>query len=79
MSSKKLTLRQVFYLSEATSPPMTHTPLSYTLYTCIQYTYSHMEGGGKLTREKVRGEIVHKTSRKYQHAHFQPINSIKQQ
>jgi hypothetical protein len=40
----KGTLRQVFYLSEAPPPPLT---LPYTLYTCIQYTYSHREGGGE--------------------------------
>jgi hypothetical protein len=59
-----------FYLSEAPSPLMTFIlhPL-YTLYTCIQYTYSHREGvtGGELTREKVRRAIVHKAGRKYQH------------
>jgi hypothetical protein len=51
----------MFYLSEAPSP--------YTLYTCIQYSYSHKEGGTweELTREKVRGAIVHKAGRKYQH------------
>jgi hypothetical protein len=49
--SPKGTLRQVFYLSE--------TP---------QYTYSHREGEQEeLTREKVRGAIVHKAGRKYQH------------
>jgi hypothetical protein len=44
----KGTLRQVFYLSEASfpscdpySPP---TPVS--VYTCILYTNSHREGGG---------------------------------
>ncbi len=59
----KGTLRQVFYLSEAFSPPMTPYSPPYTRYTCIQYTYSHREGGGgvgELTRKKVRGEIVTK-------------------
>jgi hypothetical protein len=44
----KVTLRQVFYLSEAPNPPMTpyHPPPHYTLYTCAQYTYSRREGGG---------------------------------
>ncbi len=52
-SSKKITskgaLRQVFYLSEATFLPMTpYSPSPpYTLYMCIQYTYSHREGGRK--------------------------------
>ncbi len=42
----KKTLRQVFYLYEAPSPPTTPYSLQpYTLYTCIQYTYSHSEGG----------------------------------
>jgi hypothetical protein len=41
---------------------------TYTLYTCIQYSYSHREGGGgELTREKVGGAIVHKAGRKYKH------------
>jgi hypothetical protein len=59
------------YLSEAPSPPMTpYSTPSYTLYTCIQYTYSHREGGrggGELSIEKVRGGKVHKAGRKYQH------------
>ncbi len=76
------------YLSEAPSPPMTPYPSPpYTLYTCIQYTYSHKEkgggvGGGELTREKVRGAIVHKAGRKYQHDWLNlrsKINSIKHQ
>jgi hypothetical protein len=33
-------LGQVFYLSEAPSPPMTPYPPPYTLYTCKKYTYS---------------------------------------
>jgi hypothetical protein len=34
----------------------------YSVYCTLQYTYSHREWGrgGDLTREKVRGEIVHK-------------------
>ncbi len=36
--------------------PERHTPLHTVHYTCIQYTYSHREGGGESwTREKVRG------------------------
>ncbi len=51
-----------------------------TLYTSIQYTYSHEEGG-ELIREKVRGAIVHKAVRKYQHdwLYLLSINSIKHQ
>ncbi len=49
--TSKETLRQVFYLSEAPSPHVTpYSPPPYTLYTCIQYTYSHrvgrVRGGG---------------------------------
>jgi hypothetical protein len=43
-SSKKIDLLRDFaadfFLSEAQSPIPPHT-----LYTCIQYTYSHREGG----------------------------------
>ncbi len=62
------TLRQVSYLSEAPSPPMTPYSPPYTLYTCKQNTYSLKEGGGmgvELTREKVRVAIIHKAGRKY--------------
>ncbi len=37
----KGTLRKVFISLR----PRTPYPLSYTLYTCIQYIYSHREGG----------------------------------
>jgi hypothetical protein len=63
-----------------------HTPPPYTLHTCIiQYTYSRRVGGkggvGKLTREKIRGAIVHKAGRKYQHdsLYLQSIISNKHQ
>ncbi len=49
----KGTLRQVLICLR---PPLflwPHTPLLYSVHTCIMYTYSHM--GGELTREKVRG------------------------
>jgi hypothetical protein len=37
-----------------------------TPYVCtVLYTYSHREGGGELTKEKVRGAIFHKANRKY--------------
>jgi hypothetical protein len=47
-------------MSEIPSPPMTPYSSSFpsTLYTCIQYTYSHREGGmggGELIIEKIRG------------------------
>jgi hypothetical protein len=59
----------VFYLSDASSPPMIpypppplHTVYVYTvLYVYTVYcTYSHREKGVELTREKVRGATVHK-------------------
>jgi hypothetical protein len=55
----RVTLRQVFFLAETPPLQCPHTPPPYTLYTCIQYTYSHMEGGGgrgrELTRERLEG------------------------
>ncbi len=68
------------YLSEAPSPPMTpYSATPYTLYTCV-YTYSHREEdeGGELTREKVRGAMLHKAGWKYQldWLSLQSINSI---
>ncbi len=70
MSSSKKNYKRDFvadaYLSEAPSPPMTPYPSSpHTLRTCIQYTYSHREGGGGgLTTGKVRGTTVHKAGSK---------------
>ncbi len=67
-------------------PPLLwpHNPPPYTLYTCIQYNYSQRGGvrrGGEVTRDKIRGAIVHKAGRKYQHdwLYLQSINSIKNQ
>jgi hypothetical protein len=63
----KGTLWQVFYPSEAPSPPMTpyfpplHTVYVYTVYL---FTRGRGEGGGELTREKVRGAIVYKAGSK---------------
>jgi hypothetical protein len=52
-STKKIYLQSDFaagvYLSEAPSPPMTHT---------------HKGRGGELTREKVRGATVHNAGSK---------------
>jgi hypothetical protein len=49
----KGTLRQVFYLSEAPSRPMTgYSCPTYTLYTCMQYTYSHREEEGGIANQK---------------------------
>jgi hypothetical protein len=62
----KGTLRQVFISLRPRTPYPPHT-----LYTCLQYSYSHREqggwGGGELTREKVKGTKVHQLGRKYQH------------
>jgi hypothetical protein len=56
------------YLSEAQNPILPH---SYTLYTCIQYTYSHREGGGGGGRVKPEkrgeGQQFTKLGRKHQH------------
>jgi hypothetical protein len=58
------TLRQVFYLSEALSLP--RTPYSPPFTPCIR-VYSILihtgKGEGELTREKVRGVLVHKAGR----------------
>jgi hypothetical protein len=67
----------VFFLSEAPSSPMTpYSPPPHThVYTV--YLFTQGRGGGReLTREKVRGAIVHKPGRKYQ-LYLQTINSIK--
>jgi hypothetical protein len=52
------TLRQVFICLI----PRTPYPPPYTLYTCIQYTYSRREEGegGDLNRKKGKGATVHK-------------------
>ncbi len=59
-------------------PPPLHTKY---IYPC---TYSHREGGGeggRWTSEKVRGALVHKRGRKYQHdwLYLQSINCVKYQ
>jgi hypothetical protein len=66
----------MFYLSEDPSPPITppHPPpplhtvyeYMYTLYIILIHT-GKGGGGEELSREKVRGAIVHKAGRKYQH------------
>jgi hypothetical protein len=43
------------------------TPLTPAyVYTVYLFTKGRVEGEGELTREKVRGAIVHKAGRKYQ-------------
>jgi hypothetical protein len=60
-SSKKIDLKRDFaadvYLSEA-QIPIPPPPHPYTLYVaCIQYTYSHREGGeGERVEPERRGE-----------------------
>ncbi len=63
-----------------TPPP----PPIHTAYVCTRTVYLFTQGGGggerkELTREKVRGAIVHKAGRKYQHGwqYLQSIHSIK--
>jgi hypothetical protein len=67
------------YLSEAPSPPVTLIPPS--LHTVYVYTvYLFTQGrGGELTKDKVRGAIVHKGGQKYQHdwLFLQSMNSVK--
>ncbi len=72
--SKKLackgTLRQVFYLSEARSPPMTPYSPPLTLHTCILYTvYLFTQGGGggesQKTESKLEGRPAESTNMTY--------------
>jgi hypothetical protein len=58
-------------------PPLHNVYVYYTVYLFTQGRV----GGGELTREKVRGAIVHKAGRKYQHywLYLQSINFIKHQ
>ncbi len=68
-SSKKIDLWRDFaagvYLSEAQNP--LHPPPPYTFYTCIQYTYSHREGGGRVEPERrLEGQQFTKLGLKYQ-------------
>jgi hypothetical protein len=53
----KGTLRQVFYLSEAPSPPMTpYSPLIHCIRVYSILIHTGKEGGGEITREKVEGQ-----------------------
>ncbi len=76
----KGTLRQVFICWG----PEPHTPPSFTLYTCIQYTYSHRERGEEERVEPGRrfeAQQFTKLGRKYQHdwlwLYLQSANSDK--
>jgi hypothetical protein len=77
----KGTLRQVFCLSKAPSPPMTPYPPFLTHCIRVNSILIHTREGveGQLTREKVRWATVHKAGRKYQHdrMYLESINSIK--
>jgi hypothetical protein len=60
-SSKKIDLFRELaagvYLAEARN---SYPPPPYTLYTWLQYTYSHREGEGGELNQKGRGATVHK-------------------
>ncbi len=43
--------------------PTVPVPVPVPQRWCVQYTYSHKEGGGELTREKVKGAMLHKAGR----------------
>ncbi len=65
-------MRQVFYPSEAPSPPLTlksPPPLTHSMrvYNILIHTGKGGERGGEQTRENVRGAKVQKAGRKYQH------------
>jgi hypothetical protein len=57
--------------SEAPSPPMTISPPLHNVYSTLYIILIHSGkgggGGGELTREKVRGALLHKAGREYQH------------
>ncbi len=65
------------YLSEAQNP--IHPPPPCTMYTCVQYIYSHMEGGGGGGERRLEGQQVTKLGQKYKHdwLYLQSINSDK--
>jgi hypothetical protein len=69
--------RQVFICLSV--GPRTHSPPSYTLYTCIQYTYSHREGGRVEPERRLDGQQFTKLGGKYLHdcLYLQSINSEK--
>jgi hypothetical protein len=76
----KGTLRQVFSMSEVPFPsndPILLPPLIDCIRVYSILIHTGKGGGEELTREKVRGAMVHKASRKYQHV--QSIISIKRQ
>jgi hypothetical protein len=58
------------------------TPYSLPLTHCIRVVYTTLylftqgRGGGELTREKVRGAILHKAGRKYQHGCISSLQTI---
>ncbi len=60
-------------------PPVTHCM---NTYPCM-YLFTQERGGGGEIGEQLRGALVHKRGRKYQHdwlwLYLQPINSIKHQ
>jgi hypothetical protein len=79
-SSEEIDLYRDFtagvYLPEVQNP-IPAPPPPYALYTCIQYTYSHREGGRGTVEPERRGEGQQftKLGRKYQHD-CRPLQSI---
>jgi hypothetical protein len=82
-SSKKFTckrtFRQVFTCLRPGQNPIPPPPPPFTLYTCIQYTYSHREGGRVEPERRGEGQQFTKLGGKYQHdyLYLQSINSDK--
>jgi hypothetical protein len=61
---KKIDYAAGVYLPEALN---TIPPSPYTLYKCIQYTYSHRRGGRVEPERRLEGQQFTKLGRKYQH------------
>jgi hypothetical protein len=60
---------QVFICLRPRTPYPPPPPTSYTLYTCVQHTYSHREGEGGIVEpeRRLEGQQFTKLGRKYQH------------
>ncbi len=75
--TRKGTWRQVFICLRPPIPSPS-PPLLHTIHTPVLIHTGKEGRGGRWTSEKVRGTLVHKRGRKYQHdwLYFQSINSI---